>query len=409
MQESAFELRARWVIPIDRPAIAGGYVLVRDGNIAAVSDQRQGGAKLIDMGDIALLPGFVNAHTHLELTCYRGRLAAAPLWDWFVELLKLRRLPGAAEAERAAVRQGAAESVAAGVTCIGDISRTAHHAQALANCAIRAVCFCELISGAAQPPMSAAQVGELVERLSGLETDNLRLGYSPHAPYTVTPEDMAECGALANQSRALTIHVLETPEERDWMLGKPSSIQDLLEMHNLPARHTNWNRGVLAFLQASGILRPGTLLAHANYVDDDDLDVLAQSGASVVWCPRAHAYYGHQNHRWRDMLAAGIPVCIGTDSAAASGTLSILDELRYLHAAHPDFSPERLLRMGTLSGAEALGWSGRIGSIAPGKSADLVGVTFASNSDDDPTRAVLASEATVTWVCHNGEIGNFSE
>src|SRR6185369_5616505 len=166
---------ARWVLPIDRPPIEGGYVLVRDGDIAAVGRTRSGGAALTDLGDVALLPGFVNAHTHLELTGYRGRLAPAPLWDWFVELLKLRREPGAADAERAAVRQGAAESLAAGVTCIGDISRTAHHAQTLSECSIRAVCFCELISGAALPPTTATQLGELIKNLSFFESEKLRL------------------------------------------------------------------------------------------------------------------------------------------------------------------------------------------------------------------------------------------
>lgn len=390
---------------MDRPAIAGGHVLVRDGNIAAVGSDRHGGGPLTDLGDAALMPGFVNAHTHLELTGYRGRLAAAPLWSWFVELLKLRREPGAVETERAAVRQGAEESLAAGVTCIGDISRTAHHAQTLASCDIRAVCFCELISGAMLPPATAAQLGELIDRLSTFESESLRLGFSPHAPYTVTAEDLAACHRMGlSQSRATTIHVLETPEERDWMLGRPSSIQDLLDLHNLPSRHTNWRTGVLSFLKASGMLCRGTLLAHVNYADDDDLAMIAESGAGVVYCPRAHAYYGHAHHRWRDMTAAGIPVCIGTDSAAASGTLSILDELRYLHRSHDDFSPERLLRMGTLSGAIALGWADRIGSITPGKSADLVSVPLDSHADSNPNRRVLESDAPVTRVCHFGQV-----
>jgi len=380
-------------------------VFVRDGIISAVGNERQGGVPLIDLGDVALMPGFVNAHTHLELTGYRGRLAPAPLWDWFVELLKLRREPGAADAERAAVRQGAEESLASGVTCIGDISRTAHHAQTLAECEIRAVCFCELISGAMLPPATAGQLAELIVRLSTFESETLCLGYSPHAPYTVTAEDLAACHRLGlSQSRAMTIHVLETLEERDWMLGRPSSIQDLLNMHNLPSRHTNWRAGVLSFLKASGILRRGTLLAHVNYADDDDLALIAESGAGVVYCPRAHAYYGHANHRWRDMLAAGIPLCIGTDSAAASGTLSIFDELRFMHRAHPDFSPEKLLQMGTLRGAEALGWADRIGSITPGKSADLVSVPVDAHADTDPFRRVLESDGPVTRVCHSGRV-----
>jgi len=402
MTDHAFELTARWVFPVDRPPIEGGHVLVRDAEIAAVGPSRHGGVPLLDLGDAALTPAFVNAHTHLELTCYRGKLAPAPLWDWFVELLKLRREPGAPEAERAAVRQGAAESLAAGVTCIGDISRTAHHAQTLSECDIRAVCFCELISGATLPPATATQLGELVDKLSPLESDKLRLGLSPHAPYTVTADDLTACERLASASRPVTMHTLETPEERDWMLGQGGPIVELLAMHNLPSKDTNWNRGVLSFLKAAGILRRGMLLAHVNYATDDDLDLLAESGAGVVYCPRAHAYYGHESHRWRDMRAAGIPVSIGTDSAAASGTLSILDELRYLHAKHPEVPAQDLLAMGTFAGAAALGWANRIGTLSTGKSAEMVAIPLGEGAVGDPAAALFTGAAPVSHVWHCG-------
>jgi len=405
MTNTHVELRARWVVPVDRPPIEGGHVLVRDGRIGAVGAKRHGGAPLTDLGDAVLLPGFVNAHTHLELTCYRGKLAPAPLWDWFVELLKLRREPGAPEAERAAVRQGAMESLAAGVTCVGDISRTAHHAQSLAECGIRAVCFCELISGASLPPATPAQLAELIDRLSPLESDTLRLGVSPHAPYTVTADDLSACDELARRgARPVTMHVLETREERDWMLGLGGPIVELLSMYNLPTQHTHWNRGVISFLRASGMLRRDVLLAHVNHADEADLHEIAASGAAVVWCPRAHVYYGHEHHRWRDMLAAGIPVCIGTDSAAASGSLSILDELRFLYGRHPDVPPADLLALGTLNGARALGWADRIGSLAPGKAADLVAVRLDPAFLGKPVQSLFTGSAPVTHVWHSGQI-----
>ena len=120
-----------------------------------------------------------------------------------------------------------------------------------------------------------------------------------------------------------------------------------------------------------GVLGPQTVLAHANYVSDSDIALIAASGASVAYCPRTHAAFGHPPHRFRDMLRAGVNVCLGTDSLASNPSLSILDELRLLQSKCHDVAPEDLLALGTLRGACALGFSHAVGSLTPGKSADF--------------------------------------
>ena len=206
---------ARWLVPITEAPIEDGALAVDQGRIIEVgkADSVSGGT-IRDLGDCILLPGFVNGHTHLELTCYRGCLAPGPLWEWFERLMALRRRPGATEEEREAVRVGAEESLAAGVTCVGDISRTGIHVGALRSSPIRKVCFLELISGASAPPNDVESLASMLDDASPFaEPHRLVLGISPHALYTVTWEDLVGAGALAAERLApVTIHLLETAE-----------------------------------------------------------------------------------------------------------------------------------------------------------------------------------------------------
>ena len=122
----------------------------------------------------------------------------------------------------------------------------------------------------------------------------------------------------------------------------------------------------------TGVLGPSAIIAHANYLTDGDIAQIAATGATVAYCPRTHQAFGHPPHRFRDILKAGINVCIGTDSLASNPSLSVLDELRFLRNLHPDFPAGTLLAMGTLHGAQALGFADIAGSIRVGKPADLV-------------------------------------
>src|SRR5205823_6032319 len=120
-----------------------------------------------------------------------------------------------------------------------------------------------------------------------------------------------------------------------------------------------------------GLIEYRTLLAHVNYCDDDELEILSRGRASVIYCPRTHAYFGHPPHRWREMLDRGVNVAIGTDSCASSPDLNLLDDLRLAHAVAPDFSVDRLFELITTRAARALGWEAELGSLAPGKFADF--------------------------------------
>jgi len=402
--------RARWIIPVEGPPLEHGFLAVEQGRVAALGPGEQieslgaSQATVHELGDTVLLPGFVNAHTHLELTSYHDRLSPGPLWPWLEGLIALRRREHAADLEAAGVRSGAAASLDAGVTTVGDISRTGIAAAILKDSPLRKVCFVELISGASQPPNDDASLKNVYENLLHLaEPDRLVIGISPHAPYSVTEEDLKAATALARTAGApLTMHLLETREEARWLADGGGPMADLILSHGLPRAAARFGGDFGALLGCFAGLSGRQLLAHVNYLTDRQLDSLAACGAGVAWCPRAHRFFGHAGHRWREMLARGINVCIGTDSLASNASLSILDELRWLHRQVPDCPADLILEMGTLRGARGLGLDDLVGSLRPGKRADFVAVPWESSGPTTAAANLLESHAAVSHVWIDG-------
>lgn len=397
--------RARWIVPMDRPPIDDGVLTVRDGVILALQPgdtARDLAAE--DLGDVVLMPGFINAHTHLELGFCRGRIPPCPLWDWFDRLIELNRRPDAGPLRRQSIIEGARESLEAGVTCIADISRSGENAALLSDSPIRKTCYIELISGAKSPPYDAHSLEHALAQVrTRAQDDRLRIGISPHAPYSVTPEDLAAAASLAARDGCpLTVHVLETQDERDWFAQGSARLDAYLAKYGVGGGARRPGGSALKLLRTTGILRHRPLLAHLNYVTDDDLAILKKSRAAIVWCPRTHAYFGHAPHRWLDMLNAGIPVCFGTDSLASAPSLSALDELRFLHAAHPGVDSMTLLECAITRGAEALGLGQRLGTLTPGKWADFVTIPLPEVLVRDVGRAVLETQHGVSGVWVNG-------
>lgn len=400
---SPVTLRARLVVPVVGPALENGYVCVSDGRITEIgrwSHAPNGGAT--DLGDSVLLPGFVNAHTHLELTGYAGQIPPGDLWSWVGKLLLLRAAPGRDEREREGVRSGAEQSLRAGVTTVGDISR-AHLAWPILKASpLRKVCFAELLCFAEEP---ARTLDELRAKVHETQADErLVAGISPHAPYSVTADQLRGCVDLAAlQGLPLTMHVAETIEERQYIEAAAGRLYDWLTLAGYARQNPPPRRPLFEHLAATGLLNSPALLAHVNYLSDAELDQLARSPCSVAYCPRAHRFYGHEPHRFRDMLARGINVCVGTDSLAANESLSIVDELRFLHREHPDVAPPALLEMGTIRGARALRLEAQVGSLEVGKQADLVAIPCASGVGGDAVARVLESPSPPGRVFVAGE------
>jgi cytosine/adenosine deaminase-related metal-dependent hydrolase len=415
-------LRARWVVPVVGPILEDGYVEIARDRIIAVGrfkEMHRPTETVEDLGDAVLLPGFINAHTHLELSCYKGQIAPTDFWSWLEQLISLRNAPGTAERERQAVIDGARKSLSLGVTCVADISRTGLNLAALQTMPIRKVCFLELISGAMTPPSNFEELRENLADALSFADELTCVGLSPHAIYSVLPDDIAQTAALAaERNLPLTMHVAETREELEWLDNGSGRVADFLKRYGLltaaPAKNIEVNPAArgghpLDLLDQSGALSERALLAHVNYVDDDALPRLSGSMCSVVYCPRAHRFFGHPPHRWPEMLAAGVNVCLGTDGLVCNDTLSMLDEIHFVHERHPDVPGQQLLELATVRAAHALGLDDEIGRLAPGHQADLVSVPMLeTSSSDQPWSSLLGPGSGVqnVWVAGRRVVKN---
>jgi len=300
------------------------------------------------------------------------------------------------------VRDGVADSIRHGVTLVGDITAHPHVVRPiLAASNLKCVSFGEVIAIGTQREL-------LDERLSAAldmedACDRLRIGVSPHAPYTVEQDRLAECARRAAEAQTpLCIHLAESQAEEEFTLHATGPLAEHLRSLGV---WDDWigaaARRPVELADACGLLSNRTVVAHANYVSDADIGLLASRGVSVALCPRTHDAFGHEPHRFADMLRAGVNVCIGTDSLASNPSLSVLDELRFLFRAHEGMDPELLLAMGTMRGAAALGWSEAAGALTPGAPADIVVVPIeradrtngiaAMFQTDAPPRAVYIS------------------
>ncbi len=364
--------------------------------------------ELIDWGDAVILPGLVNAHTHLELTDLHGQITAPRSFsDWLRQLISLRRT-WCRERFIESTRAGLRMSIASGTTLVGDISAAGVGVQALRGEKLRKVVFEETLG--LDPALGATRLTLLEARVEADRNSAdtlLTPGVSPHAPYTVSPQLYRDVAGIAERlSLPLATHVAETEEELALLQSGTGDLMELLE--SLGAMPPGWSAPGMApvvWLDALGILNVSPVLIHCNYVDEHSMSRILQTRSSVVYCPRSHAYFGHRQHPVRQMLDLGINVALGTDSLASNASLSMLDEVRYLFGGRKDLKSEEILRMATLNGASALGFGGVLGRLRRGYWADLTVLRLPGNvSERNLISQILegAGDCLATVVC--GEI-----
>jgi len=394
----AVTLQADWIITASGPVIRNGRVVIRDGRIAAVGPAKEVPTvgKLVRLEESALLPGLINAHCHIELSAYHGAIGTGDFWQWLSRLIELRRQRQSQQTEPPAAQVAIDSMLRAGTTCVGDIVRAPWMPDILAASGIRKVCFVELISHARTAPRDPAGLAEALQSLR--QTDLLQAGISPHSPYTVHAEHVKACIELARRNRLpLAMHFAETAEEAEWLRsGQGRTAQWQAQL--LPNPPDPPRCPPCRWLLELGLFRcPTVALVHANYADDWLL--LCRMPPSrrpvIVYCPRTHRFFGHGEHPFGQMLRMGLPVALGTDSAASHPDdepepLSVLEEARWLAAAHPDLPASIILQMLTVNAARALGLQDRIGQIRAGFEADLVAFRCTSRTNE-PLEEILHS------------------
>lgn len=380
-------LSADWVIPVEGDPIPDGAVAISDGGrIAGV-----GPASELGEGErfreAVILPGFVNAHSHLEYAVYAGFGDGLPFGRWIAVHVERKQRIGLPEME-AIARLGALECLRTGITTVGDASFAGAAATACAELGLRGIVYVEVFGRDAS---ALERFHEIRERIAPALSERVRLGVSPHAPYTCTLEVYRACAELGLPT---ITHLAESEDETRYLLAGEGPWQDFSELLVPPLRAT----GIRALAEA-GLLGPEVVAAHCVQVDAEEIALLAANGVAVAHCPRSNAQLGCGVAPLRDLLDAGLRVGIATDSPASTPSFDMFDEIRTaLHAARarerrPDaLTAAEALELATLGGARVLGLEDEIGSLRPGKQADLVVLSFADSPLlpwEDPVTAVV--------------------
>jgi aminodeoxyfutalosine deaminase len=376
-------LRAPWVLPIVAPPIRDGWVTVARGRVVAVGEGRPPdgpGIEVRDLGHSVLLPGLVNAHTHLELSWLWGKVPpAASLPVWVANLLG-QRFGGAGD-DPTKIRPATIDALEAGTAAVGDVANTPATQQALARNKLHGVVFREIVGF--NPADPAALVAAAVRDADAHRSPRVEAHVVPHAPYSVSPDVIRLLAARADAPGAVcSMHVGESPEEVEFLHTGRGAWRDVLEMRN--AWNPRWTPpacGPIAYLDRLGLVGPRLVAVHCVQCTDAELARLAGAGAVVVTCPRSNVWVGVGSPPASRFFASGARVAIGTDSLASASDLNLFSELAALHALAPEVPPARLLESATRIGAEAIGRPD-LGVIAPGARARLITVDLPEGVGD---------------------------
>lgn len=397
-------LTADHVLPISSDPLAGGAVVIDGDRIVAVGGPEivfvHPGAEVVDLGNAAILPGFVNCHSHLELTSLRNALddVEHDFSAWLLQLNGLRAELSDDEIKAAAVL-GAREGATAGVTCFADIGRMGFAGlDALKEVGLRGIVHQET-EFAPEDATAEEHFPKLIEKYNKLregETELVRIGLSPHAPYTVSSrlfEMIAQFSIL--NGVPITIHAAESKSEHQLLTEGTGFFTTVYEKYGVEWYSPHCTP--IEYLERIGVLAARPLLAHCLTVTETDIERIAGNGASIAHCPKSNAKFGHGAAPFEQFLETGVAVGLGSDSVASNNACDILEEARFasLTARNREGSrrfitAREMIETATIGGARALRMDGVIGTIEAGKQADLA-VLSLEHVAQQPTNDIHAA------------------
>jgi cytosine/adenosine deaminase-related metal-dependent hydrolase len=386
---------ARWIFPVTSEPLANGTLTVQGKRIVAVEPHGRRRAD-IDLGDVAVVPGFVNAHVHLDLTGMRGVCPpSSDFTGWLRQVIqhRIRRSPAQVQAD---IADGIAESLQFGVVAVGDIAAAGVSWNLLADSPLRAVVFHEMLGLTPERAVQSLQSFDTWHAEHATQIGaRVVAGISPHAPYSVHRDLFA---AAAKTTLPLATHLAETCDELELLRHRTGPFVDFLKELGV------WQpEGLVhdpADIVALHFGRPRTLLVHANHLDPALPDPRCHT---VVFCPRTHAAFGHPRHPLPELLRRGVPVALGTDGLASNPDLDLLAEARFVRRHYPEIDGPTLLRMLTLHGAVALGMDGAVGALSAKMEANFVVLPLAKGDNTEPHTRLFDSALPVENVMIRGE------
>lgn len=385
-------LSARYVLPICNEPIENGAIAIGKDKIIAVGTQKELSEKFPEIkqenfSEAVIMPGFVNCHSHLEITAMRGFLddVEEDFYSWLIKLTKTRAEKLIEKDIGMSAMLGALEGARAGVTCFGDIGRMGKAGfEALKEVGLRGVLFQETEFS---PDNKTAETDfeKLQEKfleLKETETDFVKVGLSPHAPYTVSQKLFEKITDYALEKNVkITIHVAESVQEQELMTNGTGFFADIYKKFGF-----EWHNPKLSsieYLDKIGVLRAAPLLAHCVKVSETDIELIAASGAKIAHCPKSNAKFGHGIAPLEKFLDFSVKVGFGSDSVASNNTCDILEEARFatlwarnLAERKRFLNAREIIETATFGGAKALGLEREIGTLEAGKQADLIVISL---------------------------------
>jgi cytosine/adenosine deaminase-related metal-dependent hydrolase len=400
--------RCRTLVTMDRTPIDNGVFTVDASRVretgAAHEILRNHPGPVVDLGEVVVMPGLINAHCHLDYSLMRGAiLSTRGFSQWVGRINALKRSLTDNDYLRA-TQLGLQELRRNGVTAVLDIVATPQNLPLLPRPPIRTWSFLELIDVRPRPWIEEIAFGSWLffsehgERLGGF-------GLSPHAPYTASAkmyEIALECSRVLNLP--ITTHVAESREEYDMFAEGRGQLYDFLKKLGRPMIDCG-STSPLRHLIENGLINEDCIVVHLNEVDDRDLEVLGETtwrNLQIVHCPKSHRFLNHRRFPLEALLERGLNICLGTDSLASNDSLDLFSEMRTARQVYPTLSARELLEMVTIRPARALKLEHGLGRIAPGYFADAIAIPF-SGATDDVYEAIIQAKGPIKWMMINGK------
>ena len=400
------QYRVAWLLPISQPPIRDAWLRTERGRIIAFGHSRPGDftpADEIDLGDVAVLPGLVNAHTHLELSWMRGRVPPTDDFDgWIRAIIRLKResLERPGEAAQA-IEDAIVEARAFGTAVVGDITNTSTTLRPLQQHGMAGVVFHEVLG------FKSEDAGRLMKEATAAldaapSTDLVRHSIAPHAPYSVSPALFGLIRTALKQDpfARSSVHLGEGAAEVEFLLDGTGPCRAALE--ELGKWDPGWvvpNCPPVEYLDRMGFIDERVLVVHGVQFREGDLTRLVAKGATLVTCPRGNRLTGAGTPPIAEFFEAGARVALGTDSLASVPDLNLFAELAEMRALAPQIPARLLLETATINGARALGFETDFGAIEPGKRDYLIAIAldgFVPNVEEHLVSGVDA--ARIRWL-----------
>lgn len=384
-------LRARVVLPVSHPAIRDGAVLVNKNRILAVGRWSELGhdasQKVVDLGEVILMPGLVNAHCHLDYTHMAGQLPPPKVFSDWLKLITATKASWNFSDYADSWLSGARMLLRTGTTTVADMEAVPQLLPDIWHTTpLRILSFLEMIGITNRRP-PAVVLKETLDKIKSLRHTRCRPALSPHAPYSTVPELLRQCAQVAYRRHwRVCTHLAESRLEFDMFARGRGELFDWLQRSGRDMSDCGLGSPV-QHLESCGLLSEHLLATHVNYLARNDAPLLARRGVSVVHCPRSHFYFRHEPFPLQRLKQAGVNICLGTDSLASvyktrgqTIELNLFEEMRGLAEKEPSLSPRQILQMATVNGAAALGLKGQIGELSQGAYADLIALPWTGST-----------------------------